>query len=158
MFNVTLKPKNHIATHYGRISLKVGPLKNLCTLPFERKHQTIKSYLVNDKNRMNTTFSVSKKIAYEEAFLFYNRTNIFQNIKSHGKFLNGEPLHYNGAINLPDMRMVKKVEYKGTTYMLGDYIFSNDKATVNNIKEILISLRDDAAYLVTEKFNIIYVV
>lgn len=157
LFNVTLKPKNHIATHYGRISLKVGPLKNLCTLPFERKHQTIKSYLVNDKNRMNTTFSVSKKIAYEEAFLFYNRTNIFQNIKSHGKFLNGEPLHYNGAINLPDMRMVKKVEYKGTTYMLGDYIFSNDKATVNNIKEILISLRDDAAYLVTEKFNIIYV-
>lgn len=156
LFNTTLKPKNHITTHYGRISLKCGPLKDLWTFSFERKHQVIKSYLVNSKNRINTTYSVSKKIAYEEARQFYNKTNIFRKIRSYGKLI-PEPLYYNGVLNLPNLRVVQKVEFYGTDYRLGDFIFSNDKTSIHEIKEILISLHNDSAFVVTEMFNILYV-
>lgn len=160
LFDEQLKPKNHITTHYGRMALKCGPLKKLGTFHFERKHQVVKSYLNTDKNRINTTYSISKKIGYEDARLFYNRKNIFKNITSHGKRFIHEPIylnHIHANINLPNIKVVRKVDYKGTEYRIDDFVFSNDRIIAYKVMEIILSVENDSALLFIQKFNLNYI-
>lgn len=159
VFNSELKPKHHITLHYGRIAKNCGPLKYLSTLQFERKNKEIKSYLKNSCNRINTTYSASKKISYEQARIFYNQINLFKKIRSHGKIVMMEP-HFiqftNRNIQLQNIKLVKRLDYKGTLYEIDDFIFSNHRRTILKVKEILFNLENDAVFLVTEVFEVNY--
>lgn len=74
-FNTTLKPKDHHMLHYSAVIEENGPLRGLATIRLEAKHQVIKNYTNNNKNRKLICYGVSKKLALEFSyFLFKSRT------------------------------------------------------------------------------------
>lgn len=72
-----LKPKDHNLLHYGRSIRDNGPCKYFSTIRPEAKHRIIRSYTNNTNNRINISYSVSKKDAFSFAsFLLNSPTDV----------------------------------------------------------------------------------
>lgn len=82
-----LKPKDHHMLHYKSVIEENGPLRGLSTIRLEGKHQVIKAYTNNNKNRKLICYGVSKKQAFEFANLLNKSksTNILANISNFKK-------------------------------------------------------------------------
>lgn len=91
-FNTEMKPKDHHMLHYGGIIEENGPLRGLSTIRLEAKHQVIRNYTNNNKNRKLICYGVSKKMAYEFAnFLFKSKkSSLLSRISDLSKARNGE--------------------------------------------------------------------
>lgn len=61
LFNLPLKPKHHLLTHYPMIMLKAGPVKYLSTLRFESKHRQSKLNANVVSSRVNVTSTLALK-------------------------------------------------------------------------------------------------
>lgn len=71
-FNTDMKPKNHHMLHYRAVIEANGPLRGLSTIRLEAKHQVIKNYTNNNKNRKFICYGVSKKMAFQFADFLFN--------------------------------------------------------------------------------------
>lgn len=70
-FQTYLKPKDHHMLHYKQVIEESGPLRGLSTIRLEAKHQVIRNYTNNNKNRRFICYGVSKKLAVEFAFFLF---------------------------------------------------------------------------------------
>lgn len=70
-FDTYLKPKDHHMLHYRKVIEENGPLRGLSTIRLEAKHQVIRNYTNNNKNRRLICYGVSKKLAFEFAYLLW---------------------------------------------------------------------------------------
>lgn len=64
LFNRTLKPKHHFATHYPSLIEKFGPLRFMSSMRFEANHKFIKNYTKNTMSRKNISYSIGRKLQY----------------------------------------------------------------------------------------------
>lgn len=68
LFNKTLKPKHHFATHYPSLIKKHWPLRFLSSMRFEANHRLIKNYTKNTVSRKNLSYSIGRKLQYNFAY------------------------------------------------------------------------------------------
>lgn len=68
LFNMTLKPKHHFATHYPSLIEKFGPLRFMSSMRFEANHKFIKNYTKNTMSRKNISYSIGRKLQYNFAY------------------------------------------------------------------------------------------
>lgn len=57
-FNITLIPKHHFMLHYPDIIREMGPLVRFSMLPYENKHQQLKSFMKSSRNFKNPNKSI----------------------------------------------------------------------------------------------------
>lgn len=77
LFNQTLKPKHHFATHYPSLIKKFGPIRFLSSMRFEANHRFVKNYTKNTGCRKNLSYSIGRKLQYNFAF-FLKSANALQ--------------------------------------------------------------------------------
>lgn len=56
-----LLPKHHFLLHYARIIEEMGPLVFMSMFRFESKHKTLKSYMNDNSNFQNVTYTIARK-------------------------------------------------------------------------------------------------
>lgn len=81
LFNETLKPKHHFATHYPSLIQKYGPLRYLSSMRYEANHKFIKNYTKNTTSRRNISYSLGLKLQYNFAHLLYKGNACKDNMK-----------------------------------------------------------------------------
>lgn len=72
LFNKTLKPKHHFATHYPTLIKKFGPLRFLSSMRFEANHRFLKNYTKNTASRKDLSYSIVRKLQYNFASFLQN--------------------------------------------------------------------------------------
>ena len=65
-FDVSVTPKSHFLTHYGRQKLHFGPLIHCWTMRFEGKHNYFKELANRTKNRKNICKSLAYRHQYQQ--------------------------------------------------------------------------------------------
>lgn len=74
LFDQHLRPKDHHMLHYDISIVENGPLKYTSAIRPESKHQVIRAYTNNSRNRRNICYSISKKLGYGFASFLINNT------------------------------------------------------------------------------------
>lgn len=69
LFNKTLKPKHHYATHYPELIKKCGPLRYMSSMRYEANHKFVKNYTKNTISRRNISYSLCLKLQYNFAYI-----------------------------------------------------------------------------------------
>lgn len=74
LFNQTLKPKHHFATHYPTQIEKCGPLRYMSSMRYEANHKFVKCYTKNTASRRNISYSLGLKLQYSFAYFLKKGT------------------------------------------------------------------------------------
>ena len=70
LFGETLKYKQHLLIHYGKVMQKFGPLSQFSTIRSEGKHKVFTSTLKNSSCKKNILKTVATKAQLQYAYLF----------------------------------------------------------------------------------------
>lgn len=81
LFNKTLKPKHHFATHYPSLIKIFGPLRFLSSMRFEANHKFIKNYTKNTVSRKNLSYSIGRKLQYNFAYFLKSSIALKDNLE-----------------------------------------------------------------------------
>lgn len=117
-----LRPKHHFICHYPELIRKLGPLKNMWTLPFEQKHQYFKNKARKVKNFKNIVQTLANNHQQDQAVILKNSYSYFITSK------NVQNLTQNMFnINLdPDFIFVsKQISFLNTVYKENDIVLIN---------------------------------
>ena len=103
MFNLT--PKFHNLVHYPSQIRLHGPLKKFATIRFESKHQEMKRYMANSRNRINPTKSMAEAHQLTTALVLSGKCGEPTSSRRHG---------------------LRNLTYGDLTYNAGDCIAARD--------------------------------
>lgn len=151
----TLPPKFHHMTHYVRVIKESGPLKNLWSMRFESKHQSIKAQAKVMHSRRNICFTFSKKICFQNAYNDLQPIEIVRNIKKITR--QRENFLPNFINDLSSFQNCSKIVFCGRNYSVGDFIFSSCKTFTYKIKQIAIDELKDSVKLIVDRYSLKYV-
>ncbi|XP_043463963.1 uncharacterized protein LOC122499583 isoform X1 [Leptopilina heterotoma] len=73
---VPLRPKHHFIAHYPSLIEEFGPLKHVCTLRGESKHQFFKSLIRHTENFKNVTKTLSEKHQIMSCFHTFDEDSV----------------------------------------------------------------------------------
>lgn len=151
-FKKSLKPKQHLLTHYPTSVRKVSPLVHNSTLRFEMKHKQLKDTIKNSCNFQNVPMSIANKIQIQSTF---HRSYIDSKDHSVPKRIDNEffqqfsYLFAQFICDANDIRYVKNMKFNSNYYEDGLILKNNHH--FEEIEKILI-LKNDF-YFVCIRFN-----
>ena len=158
---VNLTPKLHLLLHYCTVIMYSGPVSKIWSMRHEGSNRLYKTYSNVNACKINLSFSLGKKSAMKFAyFLFMQR----QGKDSIFKFRNRKLLNnfdektYKDSVELPhqlfdsDSYEYISLEYKGTEYKKGYYVYFDDK--LHKVIDIVSTNDPEHIYLVLERLEI----
>lgn len=155
LFNRTLKPKHHYATHYPLIIEKCGPLRFMSSMRYEAHHKLVKNYAKNISSRRNVAYSIGCKLQYNFAYilkkgmmcddsLMISKPRLTRIIDEdfHRKMVLSNELN---SISNRFLDISDNVKANGLTLSSKLYIPYMDKKQLNLLKivKVLVSSKDD---------------
>lgn len=151
-----LTAKHHLLLHYGGIIEEMGPLLFMSMFRFESKHKSLKSYMKNNSNFKNVTYTIARKHqeylagvknSYKDEFITGSAKNISQNlIDSHSNSFS-ESMLSDTSVKME----VKFLKYCNNYYKEGLFIFEHGK--FQEIRHILQINRN--YYFICASFDIL---
>ena len=136
-----LTPKHHIITHYPRLMLKFGPLKDVWTMRGEAKHRPPKQYAHVNHNRKDLAYSIARRyqIAQSDFFLDTKFSDFVQFKVYRTILLNDRK--YSVVLCNNTYCPIKSVTFFGTTFESGSIIVVDHEIShkFGEIKQIYVA-------------------
>lgn len=127
-FNVNLKPKHHILTHYPSLIPKSGPFRYFWCFRYEAKHKELEIYARAITSRKNIFLTLAIKYQLKFAHYLLNQDihkyfsiTIKHKIDSDLEFLSNT-LNIPTNLEFNSFISYSKIDFKGTVYKIGNYV------------------------------------
>lgn len=132
-----LRPKFHNLLHYPDLIRKMGPPKSNNCYAFEQKHKTLKAIARSTTSRKFLSFTVSKKIGFNNAKRLLEKVNPkqieFTNTKMSNSMKQTQSLQFCKSVleinnfEIKKVQFYDRVSFREQTYKPGFYVYDNNK-------------------------------